>query len=118
MTSRYQGIKLGLDIYRMSIYHYYNIIVHPRNALIPDEGSIKVSNPDSYTASKPNLDTTQFLKYIFNDPLNLNPNTLSSIFCAKTIVHTRPCQGIVRRAHPVEFHAMRSTDLRNPFKNP
>ena len=102
----------------MSIYHYYNIIVHPRNALIPVDGSNKVSNTDSNTASKHNLETTQFAKYIFNDSLNLNTNTPSSIFCAKTIVNTQPGQGIVRISHPVEFHAMMSTDLRNPFKNP
>ena len=48
--------------------------------IIPDEGSNNVSKPGIDTASKPNLDITQFAKYLFNDPLNLNPNTPSSKF--------------------------------------
>ena len=50
---------------------------------LPDEGSNNVSKPVIYMASKPNLDITQFAKYLFNDPLNLNPNTPSSNFAFK-----------------------------------
>ena len=48
------------------------------NALLPDEGSNKISKPDPDTASKPNLDITNYDKYLFNEPLNLNSNITSS----------------------------------------
>ena len=67
MTIRDQGSKLGLDILRVSTDYDSNIIGHYRNALPPDEGSNKVSNPDNYTASKPNLGTTQCAKYLLNE---------------------------------------------------
>ena len=74
---------MGLDISRISTDHDSNIIVRHRNVILPDEGSNNVSKPDIYTASKPNLGITQFAKYIFNDPLYLNPNTPSSNFACK-----------------------------------
>ena len=37
----------------------YNIIGCHKNALLPDEGINKISKPDLYTVSKPNLDITQ-----------------------------------------------------------
>ena len=59
MTSRDQGRKLRLDIYRIFTDHNSNITGHHRNTLLPDEGSNKVSKTDLDTASKPNLDITQ-----------------------------------------------------------
>ena len=51
--------------------------------LFPDERSNNDSDVDTDTASKPNLDITQCSKYLYNDPLNTNPNTPSSNFLCK-----------------------------------
>ena len=59
MTSRYQGRKLGLDIFRISTYNDSDIIGHLRNTLLPDEGGNKVFKPDIDTASKPNIGITK-----------------------------------------------------------
>ena len=74
---------MGLDISRISIDRDYNIIGCHRSALLPNEGSNKVSNPDNYTASKPNLGTTQCAKYLLNEKMNINPNTTSFNFSCK-----------------------------------
>ena len=84
-TSGIRG-KLGLDIYRIITYYDFNIISHHRNALITDEGRNKVSNPDTYTYSKPDLYTTQCNKNPYNYPLSLNLNTPSSNFACKEYV--------------------------------
>ena len=83
MTIRYQGRKLGLDISRIFIDHDPNIIGHHRNALLTYEGNNNVYKPDFDMASKPNIDITQFNKYIFDDPLNININTPSSNFACQ-----------------------------------
>ena len=91
---------MGLDISRISTYRDYNIIGYHRNVILPDEESNNFSKPGLDTTFKPNLDITQFAKYIFNDPLNLNPNTASSNFRANTMVYTQPYQSVVRRDKP------------------
>ena len=83
ITNRDQGRKLGPDISIIFTDHDSNIIGFHRNALFPDEGGNKVSNPDLDTASKHNLDITQCANYLFNDPFNIDLDTPSSNFSCK-----------------------------------
>ena len=114
MTSKNQGRKLELDIYRISTYHHSNIIGHHRNALLPDEEVYKVSNPGLYMDSKPNLDINHCAKYLFNDQLDINLNTQVLSFHTNTMLHPQPYQRIVSRVNLAGFHASRATYLSSP----
>ena len=78
----------------------YNIICFHRNALLPDSGSNKVSKPDLDTVSKPYLDITQCVKYLFNDLLNLNTNIPSSYSACKDYVTNTTLQNDRKRIQP------------------
>ena len=71
---------MGLDISRVYTDCGLHIIGQHKNALLTDEVSDKVSNPDIDTDSKTDLDTTQCANYLLNDPLNLSINTPSYNF--------------------------------------
>ena len=81
-----QGRNLGIDISSISTDCDSNIIGCHGNALLTYEGRNKVSNPDTYTYSKPDLYTTQCNKNPYNYPLSLNLNTPSSNFACKDYV--------------------------------
>ena len=83
MTSRYQGRKLVLDISRIFIDYDSNTISYHMNALLPGEGINKAYKHDIYMDYKPYLFITQFAKYLFNNPFNLNLNTPSSNLSCK-----------------------------------
>ena len=77
---------MGLDISRISTYHDSNIIGLRRNALLPDEGINKVSNPDIDMVFLNNIDITQCDKYLSNDTLNININTQVLTFHVNSMI--------------------------------
>ena len=83
VSSRDQGIKLGIDISIIFIDYYSNVIDRHRNAFFTDEERNKASNPDLYMASKTDIEINQWAKYLLNEPLNPNLNTASSNFAWK-----------------------------------
>ena len=83
MTRRNQGGKLVLNISIISTDYDSNIIGRHRNTLLPDEGSNMVSKPYLNTASKTDIDITQYDKYLLNELLNPNINSPSSNFSCK-----------------------------------
>ena len=53
-------LTVRVDIYRVSTDYNSNTTDLHRNALLPHERSNNVPKPDPNTASKPNLDITQY----------------------------------------------------------
>ena len=83
MASKDQGRIWDLKYPGISTYHNSNIIGRHRNAILPEKRIKKVSKPGLETASKPNFDKIHYAKFLVNEPLDININTLSYNFSCK-----------------------------------